>query len=81
MSAFLGSWQAIRAKSIKASLLDMGYISEWELVHTHRYGVPQLRPRAVLVALQKEYAPYFSWPPEDIAPPPSVGQLLFCEGF
>ena len=64
---------------IKASLFEMGYISEWELVHSHHYGVPQLRPRAVLIALQKEYAPYFSWPLGVVAPPPTVGQLLHNE--
>jgi DNA (cytosine-5)-methyltransferase 1 len=66
-------------ESIKTSLFDMGYISEWELVHSHHYGVPQLRPRAILVALQKEYAPYFSWPLGVVAPPPTVGQLLYDE--
>jgi len=63
---------------IKASLFEMGYISEWELVHTHHYGVPQLRSRAVLVALQKEYSPYFNWPFE-VVTPPTVGQLLHDE--
>ena len=63
-------------ESIETSLSEMGYISEWELVHSHHYGVPQLRPRAVLVALKKEYAPYFSWPLGVVAPPPTVGQLL-----
>jgi len=66
-------------ESIKTSLLDMGYISEWELIHSHHYGVPQVRPRAVLVALQKEYASYFSWPLGVVAPPPTVGQLLYDE--
>jgi len=31
-------------ESIKKALLDMDYISEWELVHSHHYGVPQLHP-------------------------------------
>ena len=66
-------------ESIMASLLEMGYISEWELVHSHHYGVPQIRPRAVLVALQKAYAPYFSWPLGVVAPPPTIGQLLHDE--
>jgi len=66
-------------ESIKHSLFEMGYISEWELVHSHHYGVPQLRPRAVLVAFKKEYAPYFSWPLGVVAPPPTVGQLLYDE--
>jgi len=66
-------------ESIKTALFKMGYVSEWELVHSHHYGVPQLRPRAVLVALQKEYAPYFSWPFGVVAPPPTVGQILYDE--
>ena len=66
-------------ENIKAELASLGYICEWELVHAHHYGVPQLRPRAVLVALQKEYAPYFSWPLGIVAPPPTVGQLLYDE--
>jgi DNA (cytosine-5)-methyltransferase 1 len=66
-------------EKIRAELLAMGYVCEWELVNTHHYGVPQLRPRAVLVALHKEYAPYFSWPLGVIAPPPTVGQLLHDE--
>jgi len=66
-------------KDIITSLFEMGYISEWELVNTHHYSVPQLRPRAVLVALQEEYAHYFSWPLGVVAPPPTVGQLLYDE--
>ena len=41
--------------------------------------MPQLRPRAVLVALQKEYAPFFHWPMGVMAPPPTVGQFLIKE--
>ncbi|MCK2236586.1 MULTISPECIES: DNA cytosine methyltransferase [unclassified Crossiella] len=43
-------------------LENAGYIAHWELLHASDYGVPQLRPRFVLVALQKEYAPYWQWP-------------------
>jgi DNA (cytosine-5)-methyltransferase 1 len=66
-------------EKIRVALADMGYICEWELIHTHHYGVPQMRPRAVLIALQKEYAPYFRWPLGVVAPPPTVGQLLHDE--
>ena len=65
--------------NIMASLLALGYTCEWELVHTHHFGVPQIRPRAVLVALQNEYAPYFGWPLGTVASPPTVGQLLYDE--
>jgi DNA (cytosine-5)-methyltransferase 1 len=40
----------------------MGYVADWELLHAKDYGVPQLRPRMVLVALRKEYVEYFEWP-------------------
>ncbi|GLZ81231.1 DNA cytosine methyltransferase [Actinorhabdospora filicis] len=54
---------------------ELGYISEWKLLQASDYGVPQLRPRFVLVALRREYAPYFSWPePQGITP--TVGETL-----
>ncbi|MGW4126001.1 DNA cytosine methyltransferase [Nocardia sp. NPDC004711] len=41
---------------------ELGYVAEWRLLQASDFGVPQLRPRFVLVALKDEYAPYFSWP-------------------
>jgi DNA (cytosine-5)-methyltransferase 1 len=64
---------------IKSQLEELGYCCKWDLVQTHHYGVPQLRPRALLIALQKEYAPYFIWPLGVVAPPPTIGQLLINE--
>lgn len=63
-------------KSIVANLERQGYIAEWRLLNAKDYGVSQLRPRAILVALDKRIASYFTWP---IARPeiaPTVGQLL-----
>jgi DNA (cytosine-5)-methyltransferase 1 len=65
--------------AIKAELEGLGYVCEWELVHTHHYGVPQLRPRTLLIALKEEYAPYFAWAHGANATPPTVGQLLYSE--
>ncbi|GHV17866.1 cytosine-specific methyltransferase [Clostridia bacterium] len=65
--------------TIKAELEELGYVCEWELVHTHHYGVPQLRPRTLLIALKEEYAPYFAWAHSANATPPTVGQLLYSE--
>lgn len=45
-------------------LTELGYIADWKLLHAANHGVPQLRPRFVLVALQPEYAPHFVWPDE-----------------
>ena len=57
-----------------------GYWSEWRLLNASDYGVPQLRPRAVLVAIRSDLANNFAWPDEsDRKPPKTVGQTLFRE--
>jgi len=66
-------------EEIKKKLKAMGYVCDWKLVHTHHYGVPQRRTRALLIALKKKYAPFFIWPLGVVAPPPTVGQLLLDE--
>ncbi|MGA4539044.1 DNA cytosine methyltransferase [Uniformispora flossi] len=57
-------------------LQDAGYIPFWQLIHAADFGVPQLRPRFVLVALQAEFAPYFAWPQPKAGRPPTVGETL-----
>jgi DNA (cytosine-5)-methyltransferase 1 len=48
------------------TLASLGYIAEWKLLQASDFGVPQLRPRFVLVALEEKYAPFFAWPePEE----------------
>lgn len=54
-------FDAYRAEIIK-ELRDLGYEVFWELLQAADYGVPQLRPRFILVAVKKEYAAYFAWP-------------------
>jgi DNA (cytosine-5)-methyltransferase 1 len=53
----------------------MGYEPGWRLHNASDFGVPQLRPRVVLVALKKDIVDGFSWPEHSIAPP-SVGETL-----
>lgn len=49
----------------------------WRVVQARDFGVPQLRPRAVFVAIAKEHADGFEWPTEDdYVEPPTVGQAL-----
>ncbi|MCA2216989.1 DNA cytosine methyltransferase [Jidongwangia harbinensis] len=40
----------------------LGYTAFWELLEARDFGVPQLRPRMILVALRPEYVDYFAWP-------------------
>lgn len=43
-------------------LRDFGYAAEWRLLQASDYGVPQLRPRFVLIAMRPEEFAYFHWP-------------------
>ena len=43
-------------------LNDLGYAVFWKLLQAADYGVPQLRPRFILVAVKREYQRYFAWP-------------------
>jgi len=57
-------------------LTELGYVPGWRLLHSADFGVPQLRPRTVLVALRAEDAPWFSWPTPAAVPPATVGETL-----
>ncbi len=48
--------------SLIKNLQKLGYEADWRILHASNYGVPQLRPRFVLVALKKQYASGFCWP-------------------
>ncbi|WP_067509360.1 DNA cytosine methyltransferase [Actinoplanes sp. TFC3] len=56
-------------------LASLGYVAFWQLLQASDYGVPQLRPRFVLVALRPEDAPYFQWP-EPVEQTPTVGEAI-----
>jgi DNA (cytosine-5)-methyltransferase 1 len=56
-------------------LTKLGYDVRWELLQASDYGVPQLRPRTILVGLKPRFADRFYWPPS-IGRPPTVGETL-----
>jgi DNA (cytosine-5)-methyltransferase 1 len=56
-------------------LAELGYVADWRLLHASQYGVPQLRPRFVLVAMRPEDFAYFGWP-EPEGDPGTVGEAL-----
>lgn len=53
-----------------------GYRVLWKLLHASDFGVPQLRPRTVLVALDEDLADAFEWPRPHEEPPSTVGEAL-----
>ena len=61
---------------IERQLQKMGYVPHWHLFNASEFGVPQLRPRVVFVAIAKKYAGEFSWPTERVEAP-TVGEKLY----
>ncbi|HEV2373071.1 MAG TPA: DNA (cytosine-5-)-methyltransferase [Streptosporangiaceae bacterium] len=61
---------------VLARLGALGYETWWDLVHASEHGVPQLRPRFVLVAVCQPWAGWFHWPEPLPSPPPTVGETL-----
>ncbi len=57
-------------------LARLGYRAWWQLIQASDHGVPQLRPRFVLVAIREPWAGRFTWPEPSPAPPPTVGAVL-----
>ncbi len=61
---------------VGAELHKLGYEPGWKLMNASDFGVPQLRPRVVFVAVRKECSEHFAWPSESNAKPKTVGQTL-----
>ncbi|MET8607516.1 DNA (cytosine-5-)-methyltransferase [Streptomyces rubiginosohelvolus] len=58
-------------------LESMGYKKcYWEVLEAKNYGVPQLRPRAILVALKEAYLPFFAQTKPEKLPVRTVGDAL-----
>jgi DNA (cytosine-5)-methyltransferase 1 len=62
---------------VVAQLAKLGYRSDWHLLNASDFGVPQLRPRVVFVAVQKDRFQSFSWPSGNFGLPATVGETLF----
>jgi DNA (cytosine-5)-methyltransferase 1 len=61
---------------IDARLRKMGYEPGWKLLQASDFGVPQLRPRVLMVAVRKASAASFVWPNKTVKPR-TVGETLF----
>jgi len=57
-------------------LYELGYVGEWKLLHAADFGVPQLRPRFVLVAMRPEDHAYFRFPESGSEGRVTVGEAL-----
>lgn len=63
-------------QTLLRELKDLGFVAAWRLLQASDHGVPQLRPRFLLVALKDEFAPYFRWP-SAAKHTPTVGDTLY----
>ena len=61
---------------LKRQLSKLGYHCDWRLLNASDFGVPQLRPRVVIVALKKDLIDAFDWPEVSPHNPQTVGKCL-----
>lgn len=61
---------------LREQLRKLGYRTEWRLLNASDYGVPQLRPRVIIVAIRNDLVDAFDWPEVHPHNPPSVGATL-----
>lgn len=79
---------AERFSGYRAAMLGrlegMGYVPQWRVLNASDFGVPQLRPRFILVALRPEAAVHFSWPRASRRTPTvggTIGDLMASGGW
>ncbi len=61
---------------ISSQLQALGYWTDWHLFNAADFGVSQLRPRVVFVAIRHDLALHFRWPAPSLKLAPTVGSLL-----
>ena len=72
---FAGSrFDGYRAELLR-ELDSLGYEASWRVLNASDFGVPQLRPRFLLVAMSRDSAEEFAWPEPSMVPP-TVGSVL-----
>lgn len=62
-------------EKLRRELREVGLESDWRVLHASDFGVPQLRPRFILVAMRPKLFRSFEWPVGGIEPP-TVGKAI-----
>jgi DNA (cytosine-5)-methyltransferase 1 len=62
-------------EQVLGRLAELGYQADWQVLNACEFGVPQLRPRFILVAMRPDAYAHFAWPSVQQAPP-TVGETL-----
>jgi len=64
-------------EKLRDRLYKMGYLAAWRILNAPDFGVPQLRPRVIIVALKRDIWDRFDWPQVQTQNPTTVGQALY----
>lgn len=72
---FAGTRFAPYRTELLRELDRLGYEADWRVLNASDFGVPQLRPRFLLVAVSRQSPGRFTWP-ERATAPPTVGDAL-----
>lgn len=56
---------------------ELGYRAMWQMITAAHFGVAQLRPRFVLMAVRSEFWDYLSWPTPAQGSAVTVGEALY----
>jgi len=74
---FLDSGFLDYRENLRDQLYKMGYLAAWRILNASDFGVPQLRPRVIIVALKREIWDRFDWPQVEPKNPRTVGETLY----
>lgn len=61
---------------LRKKLRKLGYDVQWRLLNACDFGVPQLRPRVIFVALPTQAMDFFEWPTPNPSSASTVGDSL-----
>jgi DNA (cytosine-5)-methyltransferase 1 len=62
-------------RELALKLERLGYMPQWQVLNASNFGVPQLRPRFILVALRPKDLVHFAWP-SPLGTTVTVGEAL-----
>lgn len=63
-------------EQILNTISELGYHVQIKLLNASDYGVPQLRPRVVIVGIRNDVRSVFNYPNESLEKAPTVGEAL-----
>jgi DNA (cytosine-5)-methyltransferase 1 len=63
-------------RNLLRKFAQLGYEAQWRVLNAYWFGVPQLRPRFVLVAFRNSFPDTFVWPEPNGCTPMTVGDAL-----